>query len=108
MGIPASREEARARALATAHDTLAARIALLEAEQAAGTMTPAQVAEQAAAAQAVYDRARALAEIQAETGWQTWAGVGGVLYARRPNSSPPKLVRAADAAGLREQIEAAQ
>ena len=105
--IPAGREVAFARGLATAHDTLAAKIALLEAEQAAGTMTTRQVAEQAAAAQAEYDRARALAEIQAATGWETWVGVGAVLYARRPRSSPPKIVRAADAAGLRQQIEAA-
>ena len=107
-GIPAGREVALARTLATAHDTLAAKIALLEAEQAAGTMTAAQVAEQAAAARAEYDRVRALAEIQAETGWEAWVGVGGVLYARRPQSSPAKVVRAADAAGLRQQIEAAQ
>ena len=105
-GIPASREAALARVLAIAHDTLAAKIALLEAEQAAGTMTSRQLAEQAAAAQAEYDRARALAEIQAATGWETWSGVGGILYARRPNPSPPRVVRAADAAGLRVQIEA--
>ena len=106
--IPASREVALARALAAAHDTLAAKLALLEIEREGGTMTAAQVAEQAAAAQVDYDRARALAEIQAETGWEAWVGVGGVLYARRPNSSPAKVVRAADAAGLRQQIEAAQ
>ena len=64
-GIPASREAALARALATVHDTLAAKIALLEAERAAGTMTPGQVAEQAQAAQVEYDRARGLAEIHA-------------------------------------------
>ena len=107
-GIPASHEVALARALATAHDTLAAKIALLEIEREAGTMTAGQVAEQAVAAQAEYDRSRALAEIQADTGWETWAGVGGILYARRPNSSPPKVVRAADAMGLRQEIEAAQ
>lgn len=107
-GTPANREVALARALATAHDTLAAKIALLEAKQAADTMTVAQVAEQAQAAQVEYNRARALAEIQADTGWETWVGVGGALYARRPRTSPPKIVRAADAAGLRQQIEAAQ
>lgn len=107
-GAPASREVALARALATAHDTLAAKIALLEIECEAGTMTAAQVAEQAQAAQVEYSRVRALAEIQADTGWETWVGVGGVLYARRPRTSPPKIVRAADAAGLRQQIEAAQ
>jgi hypothetical protein len=107
-GIPASREVALARTLAAAHDTLAAKLALLEIERDAGSMTAAQVAEQAAAAQVEYDRARALAEIQAETGWEAWVGVGGVLYARRRNSSPAKVVRAADAAGLRQQIETTQ
>lgn len=86
-GTPASREVALARALATAHDTLAAKLALLEIEREAGTMTAAQVAEQATAAQVEYDRARALAEIEAGTGWETWAGIGGILYARRPRTS---------------------
>ncbi len=37
--------------------------------------------------------------------WQVWRGVAGLLYARRPKSSPPKVVRAATVEGLRDQIE---
>ena len=98
-------EEALARALAAAHDALAAKIALLEAEQAAGGMAPVLAAQQAAAAQAVYERDCALARVAADTGWHTWTGVGGVLYARLPKSTPPKVVRAADAEALRAAIE---
>jgi hypothetical protein len=101
-------EEALSRALAAAHDELAAKIALLEAEQAAGTLTSHQAAAQARAAQAVYDRDCALARITAETGWQTWTGVGGILYARLPKSSPPQVVRAPSARALRAAIEARQ
>jgi hypothetical protein len=97
-------EDALARVLARAHDALAAKIALIETEQAAGTMAPELAAQQAAAAQAVYDRDCALARITADTGWKTWAGVGGVLYARRERSSPPKVVRGADADALRAAI----
>jgi hypothetical protein len=103
-GRPSAREDALARALAAAHDTLAAKIALLETEQAAGNLAPGQAAEQARAAQAVYERDCGLARVAAETGWQTWTGVGGVLYARLPKSSPPKVVRGADADALRAAI----
>ena len=51
-GISSLREEALARALAAAHDALAAKIALLEAEQVAGSLTSDRAAEQARAAQA--------------------------------------------------------
>jgi hypothetical protein len=101
---PAAREEALARALAAAHDTLAAKIALIEAEQAAGSMSPELAAQQAAAAQAVYDRDCALARVAADTGWRTWTGVGGVLYARRERTSPPWTVRAASPLELRGEI----
>jgi hypothetical protein len=104
-GQPAAGEDALAHALAAAHDALAAKIALLEVEQAAGTLSPGLAAQQAAAAQAVYDRDCALARIEADTGWQTWAGVGGILYARRPKASPPRVVRASSAQALREAIE---
>ena len=107
-GTPSASEEALCRALAAAHDALAAKIALLEAEQAAGSLTPEQAAGQARAAQAVYDRDCALARIAAETGWQTWAGVGGILYARRQRSSPPKVVRAGTPQALAEAIERAE
>ena len=41
-------------------------------------------------------RIRALAEIERDyPGWRAWAGVlAGVVYARRPHSSPPLVVRA--------------
>lgn len=107
-GQPAASEEALARALAAAHDALAAKIALIEAKQAAGALTPQQVAGQARAAQVVYERNCGLARVAAETGWQTWAGVGGIWYARRERTSPPKVVRAADADGLRAAIKAGE
>jgi hypothetical protein len=106
-GRPGAREEALARALAAAHDELAAKLAVLDAEREAGTMSPVQLADAARAAQQVYDRDRGLAEVQADTGWQTWVGVGGVLYARRPRSTPPMVVRAPSAQALREAIDAA-
>ena len=36
--------------------------------------------------------------------WHVWRGVAGLLYARRPRSSPPKWARASDAEALRERI----
>ena len=100
-GTSSLREEALARALAAAHDALAAKIALIEAEQAAGTLS-----RDLAAGQVVYDRDCALARVAADTGWHTWAGVGGILYARRERSSPPKVVRAATIEALRGAIQA--
>lgn len=40
--------------------------------------------------------------------WYAWAGVGGILYARRPRSSPPMIVRSSTAEGLGEAIEEAE
>jgi hypothetical protein len=41
--------------------------------------------------------------------WHAWRGVlGGLLYARRPNSSPPMVVRATSPDGLRQAIESAE
>jgi hypothetical protein len=37
--------------------------------------------------------------------WHTWRGVAGLLYARRPRSSPPAVVRSASVTGLRRAIE---
>jgi hypothetical protein len=39
--------------------------------------------------------------------WHVWRGVGGLVYARRPRTSPPVVVRAEDAAGLRDQVKRA-
>ena len=36
--------------------------------------------------------------------WHVWRGVAGLLYARRPRSSPPKVVRGKDLTTLRERI----
>jgi hypothetical protein len=36
--------------------------------------------------------------------WHVWRGVAGLLYARRPRSSPPKVVRGKSAVDLRDQI----
>jgi len=56
------------------------------------------------------ERARALAEVARDySGWETWPGVlAGVVYARRPRASPPLVVRAITADGLRQAIEAAE
>lgn len=36
--------------------------------------------------------------------WHVWRGVQGLLYARRPRSSPPKVVRGKDTTALRDRI----
>ena len=36
--------------------------------------------------------------------WHVWRGVAGLFYARRPRSSPPKVVRGRDLTTLRERI----
>jgi hypothetical protein len=56
------------------------------------------------------ERARALAEVEHDCpGWQAWPGVlAGVVYARRPRTSPPLVVRAITTDGLRQAIEAAE
>jgi hypothetical protein len=55
-------------------------------------------------------RAHALAEVERDyPGWHAWPGVlAGVVYARRPRSTPPLVVRAISAADLRHAIEAAE
>jgi len=40
--------------------------------------------------------------------WHVWRGVAGLLYARRPRSSPPKVVRGKTTGDLREQIRLAE
>jgi len=97
-------EQVLAARLSAIRGELELKLAALEAGRESGAMTAAQVAGAAREAQAVYDRDRGLAQLAAETGWQTWVGVGGVLYARRERSSPPWVVRAASAAELRQRI----
>jgi hypothetical protein len=51
----------------------------------------------------------ALGSIRAQfPDWHDWPGVSGLLYARRPRSSPPKVVSAATAAGLADAIREAE
>jgi hypothetical protein len=40
--------------------------------------------------------------------WHVWRGVAGLLYARRPKSSPPKVVRGKSTVDLRDQIRLAE
>jgi hypothetical protein len=56
------------------------------------------------------ERPRALAAIARDfPPWHAWEGVfAGLLYARRPNCSPPMVVRSTTAAGLRHEIERAE
>jgi hypothetical protein len=50
-------------------------------------------------------RAQALRDIDADhPGWHAWPGILGLLFARRPDSHPPLLVRSATASGLRTEI----
>jgi hypothetical protein len=37
-------------------------------------------------------------------GWEAWTGVGGILYARRRKTSPPVVLRSADAEDLARQV----
>jgi hypothetical protein len=55
-------------------------------------------------------RARALADVDRDyPGWHAWPAVlAGLLYARRPRSTPPLVVRSVTIAGLREAIENAE
>jgi hypothetical protein len=40
--------------------------------------------------------------------WHVWRGVCGLVYARRPRTSPPAVVRGEDAVDLRDQIRRAE
>ena len=40
--------------------------------------------------------------------WHAWSGVSGLLYARRPHTSPPVVVRATDVEHLGDQIKNAE
>jgi hypothetical protein len=39
--------------------------------------------------------------------WRVWRGVAGLLYARRPRSTPPRVVRGRDTGDLRDRIRQA-
>jgi hypothetical protein len=56
------------------------------------------------------DRARALAEVDRDyPGWHAWPAVlAGLVYARRPRTSPPLVVRSVTIDGLRQAIEDAE
>ena len=41
-------------------------------------------------------------------GWEAWTGIGGLLYARRRNSSPSIVVRAATAEDLAAKVARAE
>jgi len=40
--------------------------------------------------------------------WHVWRGVCGLVYARRPRTSPPVVVRGEDAVDLRNQMRQAE
>ena len=40
--------------------------------------------------------------------WHIWRGVGGLVYARRPRTSPPVVVRGENVLDLRDQIRRAE
>jgi len=56
------------------------------------------------------ERTRALREVERDyPGWQAWPAVlGGLVYARRPLTSPPLVVRAVTTDELRQAIETAE
>lgn len=57
---------------------------------------------------ATTDLAGALAAIHDDyPRWHAWVGVAGLLYARRPRSTPALVVRSFSVAGLRVEIEKA-
>jgi hypothetical protein len=58
----------------------------------------------------IRERPRALAAIAHEfPPWHAWEGaIAGLFYARRPNSSPPMVVRSTTTDGLRREIESAE
>lgn len=45
-----------------------------------------------------------LEDIERDTDWHTWRGVGGLLYARRLLTSPPAVERAETETELLEKI----
>ena len=72
-----------------------------------GTITEDEQAAMAEAARARLELGLTLLKIEADHPfWHTWVGViPCLLYARRVNSSPPRIVRAPDVDALRAAIE---
>ena len=56
------------------------------------------------------DLASALAQVDRDyPGWHAWpAALAGMVYARRPRTSPPLVVRATSVGQLRTEIEKAE
>jgi hypothetical protein len=56
------------------------------------------------------DLASALAQVDRDyPGWHAWpAALAGLMYARRPQTSPPMVVRAISVNQLRTEIETAE
>ena len=56
------------------------------------------------------ERRAALAAISHDLApWHAWEGaIAGLFYARRPNSSPPMVVRSTTTDGLRREIESVE
>jgi len=57
-----------------------------------------------------HQQAAALAQVDRDyPGWHAWpAALAGLVYARRPRTSPPMVVRATSVDQLRSEIEAAE
>lgn len=56
------------------------------------------------------ERISALREVERDyPGWHAWpSALAGLVYARRPMTSPPMVVRSISPGGLRQEIEAAE
>jgi hypothetical protein len=107
-GRDSHHEEALQATVAGLRETLAATLAQIAVAYDAGHLTEAERDAEAAAASARYERDYELATIAADTGWRCWRGVIPMLYASRPKTSPPMIVRAATPEALREAIEKAE
>ena len=77
----------------------------ITAAQREGRITSAEAAGMTEAAHKRPDTAMALTQIGRDhPRWHCWVGVGGILYARIPMSSPPVVVRAPTVSELRTLV----